>query len=181
MLPRSNSDSSDSSGFDAIHPGWSGGWVHEVKVVTWRMPGGGFETDTVPVDASNACGVDWHLPPPPVSGATLFAMGHSHPLKAGDRQYCNRSVSRNGHNVPGAARPGDGRPFDYEPPDSADADRPDRNAANDFNVPSYVITHGGVVLRINPAPAGYPNLWNFYRVFGGSEAERKCAWVKKYQ
>lgn len=183
MPTRSDNDSSVNGGFDRGHPGWSGGWRHETAIAVWRMPGGGFQTDTIAAITSNACAASYYIPSPPVPGATLFATGHSHPGHPGERLYCGDTVTFKGRRVPSAATPNDTLtlPSRLYPGDSADADRADRNRANSNRGPEYVIA-GGVVMRISPAPGPtYPNLQTFYRVSGGSATERKCAWVKKLQ
>lgn len=185
MLLRSKSDSSPYAGFDVSHPGWDGGWTHETTILVWKLPNGeGFETDTLPTSYSNACEYAATIPPPPVPGATLISMGHDHPLKAGDPQFCRGTVRKNGVDLPRAERPADtlSRPYTLEPRDSTAADSVDRQQADDFHMPIYVLTQGGVVMRISPAPdLSYPNTQTLYRAFGAtSPAESKCTWVKNY-
>ncbi len=183
MLERSNADSSPTAGFNVNHPGWDGGWIHETAFFEWRKANGEIQIDNVVPNFSDACTVNFYVPSPPPPGDSLIANGHSHVTNPGDPMYCRTTKNVNGVDVPGARFPGDtAGPVVFAPPDSVGADRGDRSGANALQSPNYVITNSGLLLRIDPvANNSLPNPQTWYRVFGGTTAQRKCSWPKKYK
>jgi hypothetical protein len=121
-------------------------------------------------------------PTPPVPGATLLGDFHVHETKDGDVMYCRTTVKRrNGKETAAAENPdqaAQGRPIAIAPPDT-EADRGDRSAANALGRPEYVLTRDGRLLKISPvANDSLPNPQTWFRLFGGTTPEQKCAWPK---
>jgi hypothetical protein len=188
LWDRSNSDSLPASGFDVSHPWpWHGGWQHETMVSVWRLQNGGTEADTIPLNYSDACNAGWDSIPRPPNATSLLAVIHMHEVKQGDPMYCRTKVTYHGVDMQAARTPSEAGPplnlpIAYSPPDTVGADDPDRKAANGLHVPLYALTHGGILLKIQPvANDSLPNPQTKYRVFGGSLAEHKCGWPGKFQ
>jgi hypothetical protein len=188
LLVRSNADSAPDAGFNITHE-WTGGWQHETKVQVWRLPDGGTEADTVPLAISDACTVGFYQPSPPVPNAHLLADFHVHQTKQYDPLYCNTTIRYHGRDIHIARTPTEaaqGRRQGYQEPDTSSADRADRSAANAISaanggaVPAYVLKHGGWLLKISPvANDSLPNPQTWYRVFGGTATQQKCAWPRR--
>jgi hypothetical protein len=186
MLVRSNADSAPDAGFDVTHPGWQGGgWQHETKIQVWSLPNGGTEVDTVPMTYSDACNSYFTTQSPPVPNARLLADFHVHQAEQGRPVYCNAVVPYHGAQVHVAKSPAEaaqGRPVGKAPPDTTAADYGDRSVANGLGVPAYVLMHGGWLLKISPAANEFlPNPQTWYRVFGGTANQQKCAWPRRPQ
>jgi hypothetical protein len=144
--------------------------------------GAGREIDSVTPFYNDACILAWlpEMNQPPVPQATLLGHFHTHQTKRGDPQYCQTKVKRrNGKETLGARSPAEeaqGRPVAIAPPDTT-ADRGDRTTANRLGVPNYVVTQDGRVLKITPvANDSLPNPETWFRAFGGTPTQQKCAW-----
>jgi hypothetical protein len=178
---RANADSAPDAGFGIDHPGWVGGWQHETGVNVWQLPNGaGREIDTIRPNLSDACNLFWDVNPP-VPGAILLGSFHVHETATDDPIYCLRKVQRrkDGPYTYVARSPTEaaqGRPVAHAAPDTA-ADNGDRKAANQLGKPVYVLTRDGRILKISPvADTTLPNPVSWYRVFGGTTTQQKCAW-----
>lgn len=183
MLDLSNADSSASQGFDVSHPGWSGGWIHETAFNIWKSTGGEIKFEVAdPVYYSDACKVSYGVSPPAL-GDSLLGVGHTHVTYQGDPLYCNRNTTKNGVPVPMQRYPGDPNGvYVLNGPDSVAADDADRSSANTLQVPQYVMTASGYLLKIDPvANLSSPSPQTWYRVFGGTASQKKCSWPKKYK
>lgn len=180
MYYRANVDSATNSGFNITHS-WTGGWVHETGIDVWKTLGGQTVVDTVIPIAADMCHLK-HAVTPPDPNAVLLADMHVHPVAAGDTVYCQRTVyRRNGKPTQIARTPDEaaqGRPLGIATPDTS-ADRGDRTAANLIQKPEYVLTKDGRILRIEPvANDSLPNPQTWYRAFGGTSTQQKCAWPR---
>lgn len=192
-LDRGFSDSSSTAGWDANNPK---GWRHEVGTVIWRLPnGGGFLT--VPIDdpEADAChmnfGNSMDTQNPPVAGATLYAISHAHVTPDSQEVFCKGSFKKNGKIVKFAERPSDTTDASRQrriaaPKDSVNGgSRADWNSVYATGIPNFVVQKNGMVHRLGIPEVYIPFLPRNQKVYvaskGKSEADRRCAWVKKYK
>jgi hypothetical protein len=174
-------DSNPDGGFGINHPGWTGGWQHETGMDVWKL-NGTTVVDTITPTFSDACTLGGD-PTPPGAGAVLLADMHVHETKDNDPMYCRTKVQIRPNVWQDAARSPQeaqqGKPIAYAPPDIG-GDRGDRSMANRLHVPEYVLTWNGRLLKISPvASDSLPNPETWYRVFGGTTTEQKCAWPRR--
>jgi hypothetical protein len=181
MYYRANADSATNSGFDVTHPGWTGGWAHETGIDVWKTLSGQTVVDTITPIFSDMCNLT-HSPTPPDPNDALLADMHAHEVATNDTLFCRRTVyRRNGKPTQIARTPQEaaqGRPIAFAAPDTG-ADRGDRTAANRLQKPEYVLTRDGRVLKIDPvASDSLPNPQTWWRAFGGTSTQQKCAWPR---
>ena len=197
VLAMSNPDSSPGAGRNENNPRGS---RHESGGVVWQLPnGGGFMF--VPWDdpfstqgSYNLPDSEWDPTSAPVPGATPYAAVHSHPNNPGNVLYTSDKDSTylvDGSHVPYSRWPGDtldnGNPRPvahkaFENPYNAGSDADQRNVVR-RNLPTFIVSTDsvGYVFRLNVPPPSGASTSTPFRKNGGTTAERKCAWPKKYQ
>ncbi len=193
VLVTSNADSLPEAG-------WNGsqlrGYRHESGGVIWQLPnGGGFVF--VPYEDPLATQGSYHLPDSeldlaraPVPGATPYATVHSHPNNPDDDVYGATYRMADGALARFARFPGDSLPDGSlrrvptkakDNPTHAGSSADWKSVRRRGNLPDIIVAKEGFVFRLNvPGPTGPEVSWP-YRTKGGTAAERKCAWVKKYK
>lgn len=192
QLDRGLSDSSSTAGWDASNPK---GWRHETGTVIWRLQNGGFMT--VPVDDpdGDACHLNFggSIDPqnPPVPGATIYGISHAHVTPAGQELFCKGSVKKNGKTVKYAERPNDTtnaarqRRWAGAQDSTNGGSRADWNLVYSMGKPDFVVEKNGMVHRLGIPDVYIPFLPRNQKVYvasnGKTEADRRCAWVKKYK
>ncbi|MDQ6769370.1 MAG: hypothetical protein M3Z54_05235 [Gemmatimonadota bacterium] len=196
VLVTSNADSSPSAG-------WTGqDWNrqlsrHESGGVIWRLANGGGYV-FVPYEDPTSDAVHYHLADSayapsaaPIPGATPYAAVHDHPTKEDSVAYGwnSMAVMPDGGTTACSRHPGDMMADGYNPaplcqkaPEDTltwKGDGGDSAFVAHSRMPFFQITNGGFVWRLN-YPQTNPATATRFRPSGGSVAQRKCAWVKKY-
>jgi hypothetical protein len=194
VLMTSNADSLPEAGWTADH---QRGSRHESGGVIWELPNaGGFMF--VPYEDPNSNQATYHRPDSlwspsaaPVPGALPYATVHDHPNTPGDVIYGagGTTVLPDGTIVPFAQYPGDTvpqgwmKPVTHKVPDDtlrAGSGADWRNVIR-VGLPDYIVGTVGFVHRLDPPPPNLDPLSVPTRYSGGSAAQRKCSWVKKYR
>ena len=199
LLELGHADSAPEAGWDASNPR---GWRREAASVTWRLANGGAFL-TIPVDDPHADACYIRIPlsvrdnnNPPVPGATVYSVNHSHPNRLNDPLYCKGDIEVNGRR----------RLIKEEPADSTDPTRlqayaPAQDSVNagsdadwsgvfSHNRPEFIVSKNGFVYKLETLDIRF---WldepkqRVYRAFKGEDPdtrtpqERVCTWVKKYK
>jgi hypothetical protein len=188
LLVDGNADSSKTAGWDASNPG---GWRHEAGSVTWRLANGGGLL-TLPVDDPNADACHITVPTsaydennPPVPGATVYSVNHAHVSEPGEELFCRGWTWHNWRVRRYAARPSDtldasrvrravAKQDSLNGPSPADWDR-----VEERQKPSFVVQKNGFVYKAM-RPWGADSLHVYRAAKGKTDADRRCAWAKKY-
>jgi hypothetical protein len=196
VLVTSNADSSPSAG-------WTGqDWNrqlsrHESGGVIWQLPNGAGYL-FVPYEDPTSDAVHYHLADSqydssaaPVPGAIPYAGVHDHPTKEDSVAYGWHATTLmpDGGTTPCARYPGDLMADGYNPaplcqkaPEDTltfKGDGTDSAFVAHSRMPNFQVTNGGFVWRLN-YPQTNPATATRFRPSGGSVAQKKCAWVRKY-
>ncbi len=194
VLVTSNADASADAGWAGTD--WDRSVArHESGGVIWLLPDGRYYF--APWEDPNSTAV--HYDPPdslwsaaaaPVPGAVPYATVHDHPTKENTIAYGWPDSTRlpNGVWAFWAQFPGDTLPNGFPAPVASKAredsatwrgDSHDRAFVAHTQLPDFQITNHGFIWRLNYPQTNPPTATPF-RPSGGSEAQRKCAWVERY-
>lgn len=151
----------------------------------------------VPYEDPTSDATHYHIPPSayapsaaPVPGATAYALVHDHPTREGRPAYSFHGTTTlpDGTAAECAVHPGDTMPSGDPAPlcpkapedtTSFTGDSGDRNFVAYTMLPTFQVTNGGFVWRLN-YPQTIPPTATRFRPAGGSAAQAKCSWPKKY-
>jgi hypothetical protein len=188
LLNQGNADSSETAGWDASNPR---GWQREAASVTWQLSNGGAFL-TIPVDDPNADACHISIPSsaydashPPVPGATVYSINHSHPSVPTKEVFCEGWKWTNFRIRRYAGKPADtlnanrirrviAKQDSLNGPSPADWDRVDERQR-----PSFIVQKNGFVYKVNVF-GGFNPLHVYRAAKAETESDKRCAWVKKY-